>query len=202
MRIRIQKFILLTWTTLLLALASPSVLGNKMLHRNAEELTNLAARVFVGLCFSVEEKQMAFAETNSSLTYTEYRFRVVDRIKGVQGPMVVLKQLGRSGGSGSITGMPSYRSGERYLLFLRSDSQYGLASPIGLSQGVFLITGNGDGQKMVNGFNNQGLFRGMGPTLKTKYGNIGPKAESLVRSAPKGPISAEQFIELIRGMTR
>ena len=184
-----------------LALQSTSLFATKMLQRNAEELADLADRIFVGVCISAEEKQMDFPSVGSTGTYTEYTFQVEESIKGVTGGTVVLRQLGRARGIGSIVGMPAYDVGKTYLMFLRADSEYGLASPIGLGQGAFEVTTKDSGsQQAINAFGNLGLFHRM-DSQSAKYSTLEAKEKSLMRTK-KGPVDFKNFKGLLKKMAK
>lgn len=178
----------------ILFMTTNNIYATRMLHRNAQELATLADRVFVGVCISAEEKQMEFPSHSSSLTYMEYTFRVEESIKDVSGDTVVLRQLGRASG---VVGLPVYSSGEKYLLFLRQDSPYGLASPIGLGQGAFRVLEEaGKPARTVNAFNNQGLFKGLPAQLSTTK-DLSAKEKSLMK-ATRGPVELKHFVDLIK----
>ena len=169
--------------------------ATKMLHRNAEELASLANRVFVGVCKSVEQRQ------NGSLYYTEYTFEVQDGIKGVNtGTVLVFRQFATPPGAGRIAGFPSYQSGGKYLLFLRADSELGLTSPIGLTQGAFQIFRSNDGsEKAINGLDNKGLFRGMDKS--SGYSSLSVSERSLME-ATSGSVNLNSLVGLVRKMAR
>jgi len=147
-----RKLFLLTLTLLISFFSINQSNATKMLHRNAEELISLSERIFVGICVSVKEQQLDFSN-GSPLIYTEYTFQVLQSIKNVSSEKVVLRQIGLAKDPGSIIGMPAYERDKKYLLFLRADSEYGLASPIGLGQGAFNILGAGNGVDLaINAF--------------------------------------------------
>jgi len=75
-------------------------------------------------------------------------FVVLDRAKGSGGATFTLRQAG-----GKLDGivvdyhLPKFRVGDEYVLFVPASSTLGLASPVGLSQGVFsVVPGRGGGQ--------------------------------------------------------
>ncbi len=153
---------------------------------NFDQLVANADRVFIGTCSSVEA-----GSTPEGLPYTAYTFSVAEVLKGDVGAAVTLRQLGllepqRVGGNMvkvfRIQGMPTYKVGQKFLLFLRADSELGLASPIGLFQGAFSIGLDAEGAKVaVNGSNNVNLFQGMDnlPAVATAH-RIGPVKLSLL----------------------
>ena len=168
-----------------------------MLHRNVEELVSLSERIFVGICVSVEEQQLDFSN-GSPLIYTEYTFEVLQSIKSAGSERVVLRQVGLAKGPGSIIGMPAYDINKKYLLFLREDSEYGLASPIGLGQGAFKILKTKGGSELaINAFNNQGLFHRMDSKTLSKTAAL-TQEEKAIMSQTHGPIDLENFINLIK----
>ncbi|MCH7753942.1 hypothetical protein IH970_02295 [candidate division KSB1 bacterium] len=192
-----RKLLLLTFSFLISLFSVNQSNATKMLHRNAEELVSLSERIFVGICVSVEEQQLDFSN-GSPLTYTEYTFEVLQSIKGTGSETVVLRQVGLAKGPGSIIGMPAYDIDKKYLLFLRGDSEYGLASPIGLGQGAFKILKPKDGPELaINAFNNRGLFHRMNSQTLSKTAALPPE-EKTILSQTHGPVDLENFISLIK----
>ena len=192
-----RKLLLLTFSFLISLFSVNQSNATKMLHRNAEELVSLSERIFVGICVSVEEQQLDFSN-GSPLTYTEYTFEVLQSIKGTGSETVVLRQVGLAKGPGSIIGMPVYDIDKKYLLFLRGDSEYGLASPIGLGQGAFKILKPKDGPELaINAFNNRGLFHRMNSQTLSKTAALPPE-EKTILSQTHGPVDLENFISLIK----
>lgn len=192
-----RKLFLLALTLLILFFSINQSNATKMLHRNAEELVSLSERIFVGICVSVEEQQLDFSN-GSPLTYTEYTFEVLQSIKGTGSETIVLRQVGLAKGPGSIIGMPAYDIDKKYLLFLRGDSEYGLASPIGLGQGAFKILKPKDGPELaINAFNNRGLFHRMNSQTLSKTAALPPE-EKTILSQTHGPVDLENFISLIK----
>jgi hypothetical protein len=174
-----------------------SLHATKLLHRNVAELATLADRIFVGVCLSVETKTLSIE--GQSLQITEYTFEVSQGIKGVTGSTLVFRQFGPTEGSGSVVGMPSYRLGKTYMLFLRADSKYGLTSPIGFGQGAFLvIAGNNGTTQAINTFGNRGLFQRVqtgAPIAKITTLN---KAQQGMLQKKAGPLDLEDFIVLVK----
>ena len=200
MKTRFKKSVIVLLTICFVVTGMTSLYATKMLHRNAEELASLAHRVFVGVCVSVEEKEMTFSN-GASLNYTEYTFQVEQSIKGSVGGTVVLRQLGRARALGSIIGMPFYESDKKYLLCLREDSEYGLASPIGLGQGAFQIYKDDEGvEQAINAFGNQGLFHGM-DARSFKYSTFNTAEKSLMVGT-KRPVDFNNLVSLMQKLAR
>ena len=79
-------------------------------------------------------------------------FVVLDRAKGSGGATFTVRQAG-----GEIDGVvidyhvPKFSAGDEYVLFMPASSKLGLASPVGLAQGVFGVSPGGAGKEVGNG---------------------------------------------------
>ena len=192
-----RKSVLLAFSFLISLSSINRSNATKMLHRNAKELTSLSERIFVGVCVSVEQKQLDL-NNGSFMTYTEYTFETLQSIKGVNSEKVVLRQVGLAKGPGSIIGMPTYETDKKYLLFLRGDSEYGLASPIGLGQGAFKIFEASNGADLaMNAFGNRGLFHRMNSRTLSKTDELNHEEKAMLDQT-HGPVGLENFVGLIK----
>src|SRR5436305_1001857 len=78
-------------------------------------------------------------------------FVVFDRVKGKAAPDLQVRQAG-----GELDGrvirypVPTFRVGEEYVLFMPGASSAGLASPVGLAQGVFHVVPGATGKEVGN----------------------------------------------------
>ncbi len=148
---------------------------------NLEEMVGYADRVFYGRCLGVAE-----AEGRAGFAVMEYTFEVVEGIKGVaSGEVVKVRQVtaGKMGRLG-VPGMPSYREGQKLLLFLHGDSQLGLTSPVGFTQGVFRMIQDRDGLKAVNGVGNSNLTYELAPDRISKMGLSKTQIQELSKAEP------------------
>ncbi len=182
-----------------LVMAVGSAFATKMLHRNAQELTQLADRVFVAVCVEAVEETAPIG--NATMSYTRYVFDVLEPIKGSLGQTVTIKQLGRMRGPGSIVAMPVYQEGAKYLLFMLPESQIGLSSPVGLFQGSFKVfEGTAKGRmQIINGIGNRGLFKDMTASNIKNVQKFNQKDLQLL-SIKKGPIEYSRFIDFVKKM--
>jgi len=98
-----------------------------------EDLVQRAERIFLGQCVAVRE-----VPDDSGQPVSEITFTIIERIKGVSGDRVTIRQFGR--GTGLV---PGYAIGQEVLLFLHPESPAGLTSPVGLGQGKFTIVRQG-----------------------------------------------------------
>jgi hypothetical protein len=79
-------------------------------------------------------------------------FEVLDRAKGPNNRRLVVRQPG-----GELNGIavnyhvPTFTVGEEYVLFMPAPSKAGLASPVGLAQGVFTVARGQAGTVVGNG---------------------------------------------------
>lgn len=130
-----KKFEPFTLGTVIVFLSSFLLFGTSVRQLNLSEMVGYADRVFYGKCVAAESK----LDPDSGVTVREYRFHVIENLKGVRtGEEVLVRQLMTMGSQGpSIPGIPSYRKGQELLLFLHADSRLGLTSPVGMQQGTF-----------------------------------------------------------------
>ncbi len=105
------------------------------------ELTSASARVFRGVCESVEVGEVTLA--GARVPATTYTFRLSDTLKGRAGRTVTFRQAGVPAGGaadlGRLAGLPVYAPGHDYLLFLLPEGRLGLTSPAGAAEGAFEI---------------------------------------------------------------
>ena len=79
-------------------------------------------------------------------------FDVLDRAKGASGPVLIVRQPGGERNGLHVNfHVPQFAVGEEYVLFMPAPSKAGLASPVGLSQGVFDVVPVRGGKEVGNG---------------------------------------------------
>ena len=104
-----------------------------------DEVIDGAAVAFHGTCVANRVEQ----DTATRLVVTYTTFVVRDGIKGEMKTMHVIKQIGGvmpDGQSGMLVhGVPAFKVGEDYVVFLAGVSTLGFSSPVGLSQGSFAV---------------------------------------------------------------
>lgn len=92
-----------------------------------------------------------------------------------------------------------YQKGQELLLLLGPVSQYGLTSPVGLEQGRFRITHDGNGQPMaVNGRGNIGLFQATEQRAQSQKLKLSARTTALIRQAQPGPVPLADLKEAIQ----
>ncbi len=98
-------------------------------------------------------------------------------------------------------GKPEYAVGQRLLLFMTRESNYGMSAPIAREQGRFRIQRDRQGNETVaNGYGNAGLFRNV-PEAASKAGVSLPAAQLRVARTERGPVPLEDFVELVRSLS-
>jgi len=172
-------------------LAASPAFATKVVHQNVVDMSRLAGTVFVGTC--VDAVQEAAPLGTASVPCTRYEFDVLDPVKGVQGSRVTLRQLGTTSGPGHVVGMPVYRPGETYLLFLLPESAVGLTSPVGLHQGAFLVVVDQETPRFLNPQDNLGLFQG----VDLSSTSLTPEEQRLV-AVKRGGLAYATFLGLVR----
>ncbi len=145
---------LLSIVLILVGLIPGLALGHMVLPVNLEEMTESAGLIVVGRCADVVPHRGAGA------WFPEVEVTVVARevLKGtVAGPRITFRQIDLEGRK------PRFVVGEDLLLFLYPPSGLGLTSPVGMTQGRFVITRDPvTGRHMVsNGGDLQPLLRGL-----------------------------------------
>lgn len=192
-------------TALLLLLSMPEqgfAMRVKLL--TLEQMVEKADVVFVGRCLtSTAQEDPQFGQT-----VTVIEFEVVEALKGRLGETHTLKQYGGTvaGKSHRIAGMPTYTPGEDVILFLYGESQYGLTSPVGISQGKFTFIRDEESAlppMIVNSINNNGLLMGFDRHMLTNDERFDePKRKAIQRlvRVNRGPIPYEDFLLITKAL--
>ena len=161
---------------------------------NLEEITNASDRIFSGKCIKAEETQ-----DENNLPVIKYKFEVKDNIKGVKGEEIAFKQwqpTARDGG---------YEVGKKYILFLFPDSEKGLTSPVGFSQGKFLVETTGIIRRkevVINKSNNRGLSRNLKTQKKISIENNQYVNDYIERCSELGiPMRYKEFVKAVKYLT-
>lgn len=165
-----------------------------VLPMNLEEIVSDSDRIFTGKCIKLKEIKK---DPESKLSIIKYTFKISEGIKGVGNKKEIsFKQwLPTTRESG-------YEIGKKYILFLYPNSEIGLTSPVGVSQGKFNI----EERKFIrskeivkNKLHNRGLYRNL-RTQKTiqikkdKYIN-----DYVQRCSELGiPMRYQEFIKAVK----
>jgi hypothetical protein len=116
------------------------------------EMIDTATVAFEGTC--IGNRTERDAATNMVVTYTT--FAVKEVLKGEVGETYEIKQIGGKLDDGqpvfNVPGVPRFTVGADYVVFLADVSSLGFSSPIGLSQGRFVVLPNATtGARVTNG---------------------------------------------------
>lgn len=134
-------------------LCLPSASATSLLPVTLDQLSTRAALIFYGEAIASQVKKDE--QSGHIATFTE--FKVIDLIKGDTGNTHTIKQIGGhlkdSNTALRIHGVPEFKTGYRYVVFLPEKSKLGFSSPIGLHQGSFSVTTINGEQIVSNGRN-------------------------------------------------
>jgi len=107
------------------------------------------------------------AALRGSMIYTHYQLSVSTAFKGTPGPIIDVAVPGGAlnGIQQPVAGAPAFTSGQDAIFFLWT-SKTGLTQVIGLSQGLFSVTTNAQGQVMVSrGASSQPMLNSSGQAV-------------------------------------
>lgn len=137
-------FMSLVWAVFVFPVQATTVLP---LH--LDEIVADAAVAFQGTCTA--NRVELDPQTGFVVTYTT--FAVTDVLKGMVGPSHTIKQLGgRMENAGyRVEGGTSFEVGGNYVVFIYGVSRAGFSSPVGLSQGQFMVRQGVNGAELSNG---------------------------------------------------
>jgi hypothetical protein len=117
----------------------PAASATSMLPITLEQLSTRASLIFYAQVISNEIKKDD--DSGHIATFTE--FEIIDMIKGDAGERHTIKQIGgHHKGSNTrllIHGVPEFKTGNQYVVFLPEKSSLGFSSPLGLHQGSFSV---------------------------------------------------------------
>ena len=108
----------------------------QVLSINLGQTVSGADVAFSGICTSEYPFKM-----DNGLFVTTYEFSVLDDLTGNAGEVFSYTQFGATLENSKkfdapyIYGMPHYKVGEEYLIFLTAETKLGLRAPVGLEQG-------------------------------------------------------------------
>lgn len=140
---------------------------------NLADLTDNADKIFRG---KVLDMTLGTVEAGGGVMPTiTYRLQVSQTVKGIDdgarydSPIVELRMFGsikERPADGNVQYLGGFKPelldvGGEYLLFTTQPSSIGLSTMVGLGQGKFEIVMRDKQEMVVNGLNNQGLFRGI-----------------------------------------
>lgn len=168
---------------------------------NLPDMVRQADRIVVGRAVSEWT-----GRDGRGLPATVTTFEVSRVLKGGPWRRIEVKQLGVTrvqpdGLAAFIEGMPRYRPGAEYLLFLSPDSVLGFTMPIGAFQGAFEVRAAEPGRKAVlNGLDNANLLRGLEAEDLAGLG-LTPDAFPFVARG-RGPLPLEEMARMIERLAR
>lgn len=120
-----------------------------VLSLNLDKIVAGAAIAFQGRCTA--NRVELDTQTGFVVTYTS--FEVSDVLKGIVSATHTIKQIGgrADGKHFRVDGVPRFAVGQDYVVFLYGVSSAGFSSPVGLSQGQFMVRQEAGGARVSNG---------------------------------------------------
>lgn len=176
-----------------------------VLPLNIQSLHQQAEVVFLAEAVANRVEQ----EVSTGLVVTYTTFNVVESLKGNVEDTHTIKQIGgQLAGDQTglkVPGVPSFRRGERYVVFLPKVSKIGFSSPVGLSQGQFTLSKTGDVEMVGNGRDFEELMEGM--PLEAMPANVKAAMDAMPeKTATNGlrrsKMSLGNFMQLIKSMDK
>ncbi len=153
-------------------------------HMNLTDMADSADKIFRGKVLNM--KVGTVEAGGAELPTVSYNIQVVEGIKGLgstgadyAGSIVSFTMYGSVKGRPSKDGVEYLGGfqpelldvGGEYLLFMTKPSGIGLSTMVGLGQGTFKVVMREKEDYVVNGMNNQGLFRGID---RGNFPQVGP----------------------------
>ncbi|MCK5396376.1 MAG: hypothetical protein KAJ32_10305 [Gammaproteobacteria bacterium] len=131
----------------------PSATATSVLPLNLEQLSTRASHIFFAEVVSNQTKKDE--QSGYIATFTE--FKIIDSIKGFTERTLTIKQIGGYDPASKIRlyihGIPTFQTGNNYVVFLPKASKLGFSSPLGLYQGSYTVTTINGEQIVSNGKN-------------------------------------------------
>lgn len=151
---------------------STQVMATSMLPASLQHLSKAAELIFHGKAINNEVK----IDDMSGRVATYTTFEVIQLIKGSANQNHTIKQLGGllpgSDRIRKIHGAPQFKPGEEYVVFLPQVSSLGFSSPLGLSQGSFMVRDLNGVAAVSNGRNIEGLLSGQTSSRSVESVNL------------------------------
>jgi hypothetical protein len=187
-------------------LAATQAPATSLRSMNLEALVARAEKVFRGTVLQARAGTVDVG--GGRLPIVTYRVRVDESFKGSYATMKGIRvaeitMLGRTDPIRSgkyrlnpvLRDVPVLAVGDTYLLMTTQPSRVGLSTTVGLGQGAFLITGKGEQELAVNGFQNANL----GGSEDLAAG-ADPRSFAPAGAGVRGPIAYSELASQIRAL--
>ena len=166
--------------------------GASVIPLYLDEMIDTATVAFEGRV--LENRVERDAATGFVVTYTTFEVR--EALKGHVGARHTIKQVGGTIDGDvefRVTGVPTFKEGAEYVVFLAGVSSKGFSSPIGLSQGRFGVITEEGVRKVANGRD----FRDMTARMANMPGAARAKMQQA--ADPVRKMDLVDFKQLVRG---
>lgn len=167
-----------------------------VIQRNLAGLSLDADLILLGKVASVKTEQHPQLQNLTTVVVT---LDVIEVLRGAAGRDYTFRQFVPD--QHDAESHLDYSPGQEVLLLLHKPSEYGLTSPVGFEQGRFRVSRDAKGNRLVsNGFGNMGLFHGIEKDAPTLQAALTTQTQGLLVNHRSGPISYDQFKEIMRGL--
>jgi hypothetical protein len=158
-----------------------------------DEIIDASVLAFEGTCIGTESRR----DPQTGWIVTLTTFTVDDVLKGAAGSTLTIKQIGgedaREGVRQVVHGIPQFKPGESYVVFMPQASASGLSSPIGLEQGRYFVDGGAQQRQVGNGRDFKELTARMAPGALPSAASA-----SMQASGPVLKLGLDAFKDLVR----
>lgn len=161
---------------------------------NAAELAAQAQTIVRGHVLSAHVEPHPELSSLSTIVVT---LKVEETLKGAPGRTYTFRQYiwdirDRMDAAG-------YRKGQEYLLMMNAPNRYGLTSPAGMELGRFRVLRDNAGNiKVLNGYANYGLFRGMQTEATRNSVQLSSSVRALSQKHTRGAVSLDDLRTVIK----
>jgi hypothetical protein len=188
------NFLIFLTCALLFPASSSAQRGARTMPRSLDQMSQQAETIVHGYVLST--KVEPHPQLNN-LTTVLVSMKVTTMLKGKSQETLQFRQY--IWDVRDKFGAAEYQKGQELLLMLGPVSQYGLTSPVGLEQGRFRITHDGNGRAMaVNGRGNAGLFQASEQRAQLQKLRLSARTTALIRQSQAGPVPLADLKEAIR----
>ena len=177
-----------------------------VLPMNLADLVQRAPRVFEGRCSHIEHVVVKSSDGQADIPSVRYTFEVLDTLKGTETKTIVISQLGRFQDGRNFfanpdhIGVPTFRVGGNYVLFMGPNGPTGLCAPIGLRQGVFDVDENQVRNRAGNGYILEGMESALSVDRYREFVTKPAAPKTGVLKTPEKAFDLNLFKSLVRDL--
>jgi len=193
--------------TFIFLVSSHTAFASLVLPVNVEGLVEKSDVAFTGVCTEAKAHLIFPKKAPEGLLVTTYTFDILPEgaLKGKPPKVFTFSQWGATVEESKLYGLPypigipKYKVGNVYTLFLTAETELGVRAPVGLGHGNFNMIERPDGEiAVMNDYGNKSLFSGL-PATKAMSKALSASGISRT-SPPAGPIDYDTFKKVIMNL--